>query len=71
MINEIINNLKSIRIKNRITMVELSNKTGISQKHISNIENFKTTPSIDTLQKLADGLGYKIELSLIGDKNTA
>lgn len=69
MVKEIVAQLKAIRIKSKISMIELSNKTGISQKHISNIENNKATPTIETLEKLSKGLGVEIDLSLKGDDN--
>ena len=71
MIKEIVAQLKSVRIKNKVSMTELSEKTGVSQKHISNIENNKTKPTIETLEKLSKGLGLEIDLSLKGDDKTA
>ncbi|WP_373845228.1 helix-turn-helix domain-containing protein [Clostridium sp.] len=64
MIREIVDKLTSIRIKNKMTMDELSLKSGVSQKHISNIENHKATPTVETLNKLANGLGVDIQLTI-------
>lgn len=64
MIKEIVDELSALRMKNKITMDELSLKTGVSQKHISNIENHKATPTVETLNKIAKGLGVDIELRI-------
>lgn len=64
MIREIVDELTSIRVKNKITMDELSLITGVSQKHISNIENHKATPTVETLNKIANGLGVDIQLTI-------
>ncbi|MQL53628.1 helix-turn-helix domain-containing protein [Desulfofundulus thermobenzoicus] len=68
MVKEIVDNLRAIRVANKISQEELARATGVSQKHISNIENHKDTPTIETLQKLARGLGVEISLKLL-DKN--
>lgn len=68
MVREIVDKLKAIRVANKISQEELARVTGVSQKHISNIENHKDTPTIETLQKLAQGLGVEISLKLL-DKN--
>lgn len=64
MLKEIINELKKERIKKGITLEELSASCGVSIKHISNIENYKSTPTIETLQKLANSLGVFINISV-------
>lgn len=64
MLREIVDELTSIRIKNKITMDELSLRSGVSQKHISNIENHRATPTIETLNKIANGLGVDIQLKI-------
>ena len=64
MVKEIVDRLRSERIKQRITMKELASKSSISVKHICDIENSKTTPTIDTLQKLANGLGLEIDFNI-------
>ena len=56
--------IKAERINQKITMEELSLKSGVSQKHISNIENEKVVPTLETLKKLARSLGFKINVSL-------
>jgi transcriptional regulator with XRE-family HTH domain len=40
---------------------ELALRSGIPQNYISLIENGKKDPTLSTLQKLADGLGKRLE----------
>ena len=44
------------RKQNKITQKQLSQKAGITQANLSNIENGNIHPSIDTLQKIANTL---------------
>ncbi len=48
------------RKKQKVTQKELSQRTGLSQANISNIENGVTRPTIDSLQKIADALGKRL-----------
>ena len=66
MIEQIINQLRVERHAKRWTLDDLADKSGISKKHICNIENGKTRPSMDTLGKIAEALGIKISVQLTG-----
>lgn len=44
---------------------ELSQLTGITQADLSKIENGNANPSLNTLLKLAKGLGKKLQISLV------
>ena len=46
-----------------LTQKELAERTGISQGDISKLENGSGNPSIRTLQRLAAGMGMKLQLS--------
>ena len=61
---KLVKNIKRERIHQKLTMEELSAKSGVSQKHISNIENAKVVPTVETLEKLARALGFDIGLYL-------
>jgi transcriptional regulator with XRE-family HTH domain len=63
-IKQLVQCIKAKRIRQKITMAELSFKSGVSQKHISNIENEKVVPTLETLKKLARSLGFEINVSL-------
>lgn len=45
-----------------LTQRQLSNKSGLSQANISNIENGTTHPTIDTLKKIADATGKRLHI---------
>lgn len=51
-----------IRARNElgITQAELAERTGIRQSNLSRIESGSCSPRVDTLQKIAAGLGKKL-----------
>lgn len=49
-------NLKKIRISKNLTQVQLSKISGISQSHISDIESCSKSPTLETIEKLANAL---------------
>lgn len=46
-----------------ITQKELAERTGIAQSDISKLENGSGNPSLRTLQRLAAGMGMKLQLA--------
>ena len=46
-----------------LTQKQLSEKTGITQGDISRLENGNGNPSLRTLQRLAKGMGMKLDIS--------
>lgn len=61
--------IKDIAKERKVTIKSLAEKVGITQPNMSNIVNEKTTPSISTLQNIADALGVHIsELFISPDK---
>jgi len=50
--------IHGVRCDNHITQEELANRAGISYEHLNHIENYKATPSIEVLDKLARSLGF-------------
>lgn len=54
------NNLKKIRKKQRYTVSELARRTNLSRVTITNIENQKVTPRIDTAFLIAQELGVDV-----------
>lgn len=62
---DLIQSLIDARTSQNITQKELSLKTGIPQADISRIENGTRNPSLNTLKKLARGLGMQLKLELI------
>ena len=53
------------RKEKNLTQKELSQLTGITQADLSKIENGNANPSLNTLLKLAKGLGKKLQISLV------
>lgn len=50
------------RLESNMTQAELAEKTGIRQSNISRIESGASSPTIDTLARLAAGLGKKLKI---------
>ena len=48
-----------------LTQKELSERTGIAQGDISKLENGFTNPSIQTLQRLAFGMGMTLKIEFV------
>lgn len=46
-----------------LTQKELAERTGLQQSNISRIENGNGNPSLETLNKIAQGLGKKLVIS--------
>jgi len=53
-------NIRQYRAKQKISQEKLSELTGISQQHISNIENEQVNPSIEVLLEIANALKITI-----------
>lgn len=53
-------NLRQLRAKSKLSQEKLSEMTGISQQFICNIETEKVNPSIETMLKIANALGVKL-----------
>ena len=51
------------RISQNMTQKELAEKTGIAQTEISRLENGTRNPSIQLLQRLADGMDMVLNIS--------
>jgi predicted transcriptional regulator len=50
------------RMEQNLTQKELAEKTGIRQSNISRIENGNCSPTIATLQQIADGVGKTLHI---------
>lgn len=53
------------RLACNMTQKELAEKTGIRQSNISRIENGSASPTIDTLAKIAAGLGKQLKIDFV------
>lgn len=52
--------VRKIRKEKGLSIMDLKEKTGLSKSTISDLENNKSSPTIDTLQKIADALGVDV-----------
>ena len=50
------------RMECNMTQEELAKKTGIRQSNISRIESGTSSPTVDTLARIATGLGKKLKI---------
>ncbi len=62
---QIIKSMLEARRRKAITQSQLSELTGIAQADISRIENGNANPSIQTLQRLAAGLGMRLKVEFV------
>ena len=53
------------RLACNMTQKELAEKTGIRQSNISRIENGSASPTIDTLARIAAGLGKQLRIDFV------
>ena len=53
------------RLESKMTQKELAQRTGIRQSNISRIESGASSPTIDTLARIAAGLGKQLKIDFI------
>lgn len=61
-VDQIIDILVETRLGLRLPQEELAKKCGIQQVTLANIENHRGSPQFKTLSKIAENLGYEIDL---------
>lgn len=52
--------IKEVLKEKKMTVVFLASSVGMAQPSMSNIANGKTTPSLETLEKIANALGVPV-----------
>ena len=52
-------NLRYYRIKNKYTQEDLADKSGLTDKYISDLERGQFSPSFEKISELADSLGIE------------
>lgn len=62
---EIIRALVNARIQQNLTQEQLAQRSGIRQSNISRIENGSCSPTIVTLQKLANAMGRRVQVEFV------
>ena len=68
---EIGEKVKTLRLANRITLNELSQKSGVSKSLLSQIERNISVPTVTTLQKIANAFGIPISGMFSENKQVA
>lgn len=53
------------RMESHMTQKQLAEKTGIRQSNISRIENGTSSPTVETLARIAAGLGKKLKIEFV------
>lgn len=53
------------RLEIGMTQKELSEKTGIRQSNLSRIENGTSSPTVDTLARIAAGMGRRLKIEFV------
>lgn len=53
------------RLESRMTQKDLAEKTGIRQSNISRIESGASSPTVETLARIASGLGKQLKIEFI------
>lgn len=61
-LSRISQNIRSLRIAQGMTVDKLAAKSGFSKGFISQVENFRVSPSLKALNKIADALGIDIHV---------
>lgn len=65
---EIVTKLRVIRKRQKMSQETLGEKIGTGKQHISLVERGKGNPGFELIEKMAEALGYKVEL-LMEDGN--
>lgn len=57
--------IAAMRQAQNLTQADLAERTGIIQGDISKIENGKANPTLDTLKRIAKGLGMHLDIRFV------
>lgn len=60
----VISQLIEVRIKNKMTQLDVAKKIGTKQSAIARLESGNVNPSLEFLQKIAQALNAKLSISL-------
>lgn len=64
------NQLKELRTEKSMTILELSRKTGVSERYLRFIESGEKTPSLKTAGIIAEALGMSVDDIFLKQKCT-
>ena len=60
-VEQVIDRIRSFRTEKKISIVQLSVDSGISRSHLFYIESKKTSPSLETLAKIAKAMNLHLK----------
>lgn len=60
--------IRNLRKELGVSQTEFANMIGISRTYLSDLENCRKSPSIDTAKKIASKLNMKLEIKFISKK---
>lgn len=61
--------IKSVRTGKGITIQDIAARSGLSKGFLSQVENDKTSPSLNTLERIADALETPLTYLLLGERH--
>lgn len=61
-------NIRIIRTDKKLTQQQLANQMGISRSYLSDIENDRKSPSVNTVESLAEKLNISVHYLMTGEK---
>lgn len=53
------------RLEEGLTQKELAERSGLKQSNLCRLENGNSNPSVETLEKVAHGLGRRLKISFV------
>ena len=62
---DVMRQIVEARIKEGLTQQELADRCGMKASNLCRLENGNGNPSVATLEKIARGLGKKLEISFV------
>jgi transcriptional regulator with XRE-family HTH domain len=60
--------IKETRLRQKMTIAQIAQKAGLSKGFVSRLENFRITPSLNALNKIAQALGISMADLFLVDK---
>ncbi len=57
---ELSQRIRALRLDQRLTLEEIASRTGLTRSWLSKVENFRVTPSLPALGKIAEALGTSV-----------
>ena len=63
---ELSQRIRALRLDQRLTLEKIASRTGLPRSWLSKVENFRVTPSLPALGKIADALGTSVSALVAG-----